>query len=251
MTWRRQKQLFYGIILIAPVVLIVGWAVLWVINFFRAELACVNQKQDFGEKGVDCGGRCLPCEIKNLSLNVYQPKFILYGDGTMDLIAEVENKSLTYGLPRFSYTFKVKGAADEVAELNGESFILPGERKYVIIVNQKQPNFDVNQVEFISTVSPKDWQKIDQREVKIALLNSNVTTEAVEAEIVNAGNQVYRTVRLNFLVLDQDETLLASAQSTIEQLTPLERRKIFLPLPPLVGQPSKVIFQAEVNLYNQ
>lgn len=253
MTWRQQKQLLYGVILITPVVLAVALIVWWVVNFFRAELACVNQKQDFGETGVDCGGRCLPCELKNLSLVVSQPRFILYSDGTMDLIAEVENKSLIYGLPKFNYKFVIRGLRPEkdIAEVNGQSFILPAERKYIVVVNQRQPQFDVSAIEFVPNVSQRDWQKLDQRDVDVSLLNSAVTPEAVEAEIINSGNQTYQTVTLNFLVVDQNETLIALAQSTIEQLAPLERRKIFLPLPPVSAIPTKVIFQPEVNLYSQ
>jgi len=160
MDYRRKKQIIIASILaLALILLAVGAYFKW---FYRAP-TCFDAKQNQNEEGVDCGGPCsISCELLTVkNLRIEWAKAIFLKEGLYDAVAKVENINPNYGLDKFNYTFKLFDENKQLlVQKQGTSFILPGQKKYIIEANlssAKKPS----STEFIIDESLKtDWQRL-------------------------------------------------------------------------------------------
>lgn len=256
MTWRQRKKLFYGLIFIG---LIAGILIL-IFLAFRATPSCRDRRQNQGETGVDCGGPCLDCAISKLQpLKTYPARHFIYEDNSFDLIGEIENPNGGYGVVELEYQFIIRGSGGEVAQVNGTSFILPTERKYILNLNRQAPVFPIASVNFSIIKFPvTSWRKIpvgEDSKVRLELLNSEFQADAsgrisgLKAEIINSGSRDYFDLTAKFVILDSADEIIGAVSSQIDQLEALQRQTLQLALPPLSGTPAKVIFQADSNIF--
>lgn len=130
-TYQRKRLII--IFVFAGVILFIATVVfLWT----KPQPTCFDKKQNQSEEGVDCGDGCLKkCEITlKEALNTLNVGFVDSGSANKyDLFAEISNPNNTYGSREFQYELKIKDSAGQVvASRKGASFILPGEKKYLI-----------------------------------------------------------------------------------------------------------------------
>jgi hypothetical protein len=255
MTWRQRKKFFYGVVFAVIAILILGILFL----LFKPKPSCFDRKQNQSEKGIDCGGPCLDCEIFKLTpLKIHPAQYLIYEDGSMDLLAEIENPNKDYGVKEFDYKFVLTGENGEIREATGKSFILPLRRKYVLSINKATPEFIITSVNLQVNFPPANWQKLraeeeSAKEVKIELLNYDFVADeigqvnSIRAEIINSGNLDYEDIALKFIAIDSEENIIAATISQISKLEPAERQIINATLPPISITPAKIIFEAESN----
>ena len=108
---RKLKQFLYGGIYLAVFGLIV-WGLLSV--FIVKEPTCFDLKQNQGETGVDCGGLCESCELKNiipLSIKGRVQIFELE-NGVISLLGRVFNSNKNHD-GEFSYRFILYDRSDK------------------------------------------------------------------------------------------------------------------------------------------
>lgn len=158
MSKRLFKQLIYGF----------GFFVFWsgvgtliYFSFFIAPPSCVDNKQNQGEEGIDCGGPCLSCEIKTLApIQVLQTKVINNTQTqNADLFAEIKNINLSWGIKNFQYNFILFDDQGNIVKIvPGSSYILPGEIKYLIETDVSVASF-VSRVELKLGNAPSAWVK--------------------------------------------------------------------------------------------
>lgn len=255
MTWRQRKKIFYGLVFAG----IIAVFLFGVYSVLKPKPNCSDKKQNQKEEGIDCGGPCISCEVFSLSqLKTYPARYLIYKDNSMDLIAEIANPNTDYGIKKFDYKFTIIGTNGETREATGKSFILSSERKYILAINKKAPNFEIASVSFKTDFPKENWQKTEDenKEVKIDLLNyefvKNQTdnlVKSINAEIINSGNTEYLDLVLKFIVFDSSEKIIATGISEISKIEPLERQTINITLPALSGIPDKIIFEAESNIF--
>ncbi len=263
MTWRQRKKFFYGVVFVN--IILIG--LILILLIFKPKATCFDKKQNQGEEGIDCGKPCISCDVFKLSpLKTMFNKYLIYEDGTMDLIGEVENSNVNYGVKEFNYKFVITGNNGEIREATGKSFILPSQGKYIVIANREAPEFLISSVYFKVDFPRENWQKLENeelpKEVKIDLLNYEFlpvidsvevgmdnSIKSIKAEIINSDNFEYSNIVLKFMILDSSENIIGTAISEIVNLEPLGRQTINITLPPFSGIPEKVIFEPEVNLF--
>lgn len=161
MGYRIRKQL----IIIAIIVIflaLVGTGVY--LKYFRPVPTCFDGIQNQNEEGIDCGGSCISCErltIKDIQINWV--KFLWLENNGYDLVAKISNPNPNFGLGQLTYIFKLYNAAgQEIKEQRGNSFILPGQEKYLIEGNVTAAE-TLGKIDLvIGKVAQEDWQKFNE-----------------------------------------------------------------------------------------
>ncbi len=249
MGWRFRKRLFY-ISFIILIILIIFGPKLYKIIFYPS---CYNNRQDPNEEGIDCGGPCIPCsvkELKDIIIQTPEPTILVYPDETMDLIGIIKNPNENYGLKYIEYKFILYGGNREKFEKEGKTYILPLESKYIIESGLQVPQFEIIKKEFKVFYKKEDWQKLETELPKITLLNYEIKDKEFDAEIINENLIDYPSVGLIFIFKDEYEEILGTFKTIAYDLKAGERRKIsYYNLPPLLGKPYKVILYPEVNIF--
>lgn len=134
---------------------------------FEPDPTCSDGKKNQAETGIDCGGPCATCrkEINAKEISIDEKYFVYGNKNQFDVMASIANPNDKYGAISFNYEFQLLDQAGSVLEKrSGKSFILPGERKYIVelnlysAVNPYRLNFEISDVkwdEFLEYAEPK------------------------------------------------------------------------------------------------
>jgi len=128
---RLRKQILIGAIFLA-IFLSVGAGIYLAI---RPEATCFDNKRNQRETGIDCGGPCISCDLKNNPpINVQkQPAFFVTQDKKINIFFQLIDSNPEWGAKNFSYQLTLNGQNGETQKLNFSDFILPQEIKYVLL----------------------------------------------------------------------------------------------------------------------
>ncbi len=253
MGWRFRKRLFYIFLLVFIIFLFFSPKIYRLIFY----PSCFNNRLDPGEEGVDCGGPCLPCEVKGLKdLIVEKPIILIYPDETMDLIGIVRNPNKNYGLIEFKYKFILEGENGEKFEKEGISFILPPEiqpgNKYITELNLRAPDFVIKDSKLEINYEPEKWKKIEFEPIKINLLNYRIEEGNFSGEIINENFRDYSKVIINIIFKDAYGEIVGLGKTTLYDFKSTEKRAIFLPeVSKFLGEPKEVFIYPEINLFEE
>lgn len=158
-----------------------------------ANSSCFDGVKNQREEGVDCGGPCKSCdEAKNLG--IFEVSFIPTKEGLVDVIAEVRNDNISYGIAQFSYTFELYGKENNlVATKKGNTFILPNSTKFIIeqaislTSTAKTVKFVYNDPKF------KEVKEYIKPRLQILGARSNIPQEKDQGMLTVYGNLVNQT----------------------------------------------------------
>ncbi|MGB9680845.1 MAG: peptidoglycan-binding domain-containing protein [Minisyncoccia bacterium] len=130
-----EKRLFKQIIIASVLgifTLLIGF-----IFYFKNKPAptCSDNIKNQREEDVDCGGPCIPCDLKNNPPLVIQekPYFILSDTNKIDIVFKILNKSNQWGVKYFSYKINLYGDNNQTQTLLKNDFVLPLELKTIIL----------------------------------------------------------------------------------------------------------------------
>lgn len=128
---RQIKQIIYGSIFSA--VIVVALTIAYFI-FLKPAPTCFDNQQNGSETGIDCGGSCTPCEIKNVKpLQSRIEKLIVVDDSHLAVLIEVENLNFDAGVNDFVYNLRIlSGDGQPLKEISRHSFVYPAARKYIL-----------------------------------------------------------------------------------------------------------------------
>mgnify|MGYP001773365056 CR=1 FL=1 len=247
MGWRFKKRFFYLSLLFLIILIFLSPK----IYRFILNPSCYNGRQDFNEEGIDCGGPCIPCKVKELKdLIAERPIILIYPDNTMDLVGIIKNPNEKYGLKEFEYEFILRGPYKEEYKVNGKSFILPLENKYIIEQNKNVPNFQIVDSELKIYFDKNNWQEIDFKSSKVSLLNYNIDQGIFEGEVINENYIDYPRVTLNFIAKDREGNIIGVFKTVIYNLKSGEKRTIRITnLPQFLDKPEEIILSPEINFF--
>lgn len=155
MSRRTLKQFIYGAFYLTIFFLIVYGIYL---AGFKAAPTCFDGKQNQNETGVDCGGPCSICELKALNpIKVSLPVQVFSLDGAVSALVELRNPNVNLGADKFSYELNFYDANDEkIFTSTKESFIYPGEIKYIVEINLNVDYEKIDRTEF--KISNESWK---------------------------------------------------------------------------------------------
>jgi len=186
MTPRLVKQLLYGVLYIL-VIAVIFWLIY--IFFLKPAPTCSDKIKNQGETGIDCGGPCPACEITQLKpLTIDWAMALPARENEISVLAEIANPNSDFGAQTFSYQFKIIGPFGSLLKtVNGQSFIYPGEIKYILEPALKINPQDVSRTEFLINKDSVMWQsekelarpKLSTNSVKTAVTNQGVTVKGI------------------------------------------------------------------------
>ncbi len=244
MGWRLRKQIFIAFIFL----LILSIPLYFLYLKFKPGPSCYNNRQDYNEEGVDCGGPCPPCEVYKLQdLIVKKPQIVIYPDQSMDVVVPVTNPNEEYGLKSFNYEIYFYGNnPNEVAKIEGNSFIFPLEEKYIIETAISSPKFLIKNATITINYKKENWVKTEERKPNIELLSYKYNENYLEASILNKDYKNYDKLNLYFLLYDEFNTLMGVVKTEVYDFKSNEVKNIKIySLPPLLGEPNLVILYSE------
>src|ERR1700689_3190673 len=103
---RRTKQLIYGAIYLAVLIVVITGIYFW---FLKPAPSCFDHKQDGGETGVDCGGPCAAiCTTGAVPIALVPGTDVssfLSNPGHYTFLAEVLNTNPGFAAQSFDYDF--------------------------------------------------------------------------------------------------------------------------------------------------
>lgn len=234
---RIIKQIIYGALYLAVfAALAYGLSSL---NIFSAP-SCSDNKQNQKEEGIDCGGSCISCAIKNL--HPLRSKIEIFGiDGNTNAVLTLANPNLNYGVGSFSYTLNFYNQQKEKTfSFTKNSFIYPAEAQKIII----EPNLRINflsifgQPEII--ISNLNWKpaadfpepKIQIRQMKTEVSGNQavitgilVNRESFSLTRAGVGALIYQNLP------DGAVRLVGASKTVLQNLKPLEERSFTIPVP--------------------
>ncbi|MCD6568687.1 peptidoglycan-binding protein [bacterium] len=110
---------------------------------------CFDNKRNQGEEGIDCGGPCIPCRLKeNPSFSLMgSPYYLPEPGGKIDIIFRLVNKDQEWGAKSFSYKVILEGDNQQKEEFIRSGFILPRQSKLFVLplvsTNIKNPRIKI------------------------------------------------------------------------------------------------------------
>lgn len=126
---RRLKQFLYGA---GYIIVAFGFIFLIYVVWLKPAPTCFDNVQNQNETGVDCGGVCQPCELKNLvPLDADWIKYFPAGNQTA-IVAKINNTNIRWAADSFTFALDIYGTSSvKIKTITGNSFIYSGEIKYL------------------------------------------------------------------------------------------------------------------------
>ncbi len=242
MSWRTKKRLIYILIFLSFLFLI---AFLIYLKFKPEQGQCFNNKKDVNEEGVDCGGPCPPCELKNFQpLKKYPTKFLIYPDKTFDIIGIIENPNDNLGVKKLKYQFLIYDLDDNLKDKTNieETILLPLEKKFLIKVNQKLPNYSIGKIDLnIFEPQPEDFIKISPKKLPVVFYNQKIFKENEKWKVsLTLYNQSIFPINIEVIVFAYNNNKLIGVTKGSYSLKKDETKSIILTLPPLILEPAGI-----------
>jgi hypothetical protein len=233
---RTVKQFLYGILFLAAITLVAFGA--YRIWFYKTP-TCFDNIQNGSETGIDCGGSCMPCEIKNLKLDVSEaPRvFPAIGDQSI-LFAKVVNPSSTYAVKSFSYRLQVWSVLGvPIKTFTGSSYIAPGGTRYLVFPNLASAAANVEQPIAPLEISDVVWAQADSfsdYNLQISDVTTVVTASGGEVDCIVANkSQSNVPLRITALLFDVNGSIVSASTGPVQNLAPFSTQQFQIYFPPL------------------
>jgi len=179
------------------------------------------------------------------------------GPDLYSVAARIRNPNTNFGASNFSYTFYLYDANGVLlTTLVGESFIWPGESKYIISggINLKKAP-----VKTLLQLGEPTWREVKNFSgIDLTLGNINYgkgktgSGKFFSIDFTASNNTPYDLgkVYVSAIVLDKDELPIAAASTLLENLKSKERRLFSIPwFSSFPGTPSRVDLSISTNLW--
>ncbi|MCL5733496.1 MAG: hypothetical protein M1334_02420 [Patescibacteria group bacterium] len=235
MASRRSKQFFYGIFYLAILAIIIYGIYL----IFKPAPSCFDNIQNEGETGVDCGGPCAPCTFNLTPLQVVGQVKILPVDGNhVSLLAQIQNSNQGFGVASFDYQFSIYDQDDNfIASSSGNSYIYPGQLKYVSI-----PLVAVSNIGSIGraslTIGKYNWQTADNFRILSSQIQGQqvaTTTDGVKVfgYLYNGSSFTIPSAELVAIFYSQSGLVAGVSKTEISNIASLQSFPFTINHPPI------------------
>ena len=252
----QKKRIIITSIYVGLVLLIIGA----IYVKFRPAPSCFDGAKNQNEEGVDCGGVCqASCGVVAQKLTVGQLGVVPSGiAGKYDFYVQVVNPNAAFGDKGFHYNLNLKNSAGEsLATRQGSSYILPGERKYII-----ESNIDASEkpVAFDFNITSSDWVEFNDYYEKpdVQVVNKNYSEISggsgfAEATglLKNKSAYDFDLIKIELILKDNAGNVLALNSTRMNTVASDEQRDFRVTWPnSFPGAVGNMEAQVEVNVFN-
>ncbi|MDP3004032.1 MAG: hypothetical protein Q8N43_00785 [Candidatus Azambacteria bacterium] len=181
------------------------------------------------------------------------------GSDLYSVAARIRNPNTNFGASSFAYSFYLYDESDVLLNIaTGDSFIWPGESKYIILGGI---NLTETPVKTLLQIGEPVWREIKNFSgVDLTLGNINYgkgetgSGKFFSVDFTASNNTPYDLgkVYVSAIVLDKDELPIAVASTLLENLKSKERRPFSIPwFSPFLGTPNRVDLSISTNLWEK
>ena len=246
---RTLKRVGFGTLYLAILFLVAGGVYFL---FFKPDPTCSDNKRNQREAAVDCGGPCIPCEVKGVDIVVEEARIFSAGEGWSNLLVRLKNPSQNFNAS-FAYQFEVDGIPSQVPGLRGKRQITPGTSEYIVA-----PAFPAN-ARSLNSVGLKITDLTWNGEVPVppklrTTSQTNVDGDAitVSGTLFNDSPQNLSLVNLNAVLFDKEGRSLNASLAQLKEVEAFSRRPFIIFFPaveglPLKTNPNKTFIQWDLN----
>jgi hypothetical protein len=255
----EKRDIKRSIIIFIYLLIFAGLSAL-VYSWLKPVESCFDQKMNQNEQGIDCGGVCQErCNVlSQVNLEVKENGFVESGiSGKYDLFSRIFNPNNDFGSGSFSYEFDLKDAAGiSLGKFSGESFILPGEEKYLVATNVPAGTVPSEINLTIQNVKWEEFVNYEKPQLKIINRNYLETSSGVGFSeafglLKNESPFDFSTIKINMILKDSSGKIVALNSTVINTVKTGESRDFkALWLNRFPGEVENVEFQTEVNVFD-
>lgn len=227
-----KKQLIIGGIFF----LIIAFVGIGIYFTVKPKPSCFDKIQNQGEEDIDCGGPCSPCEkVKIKELKLLFIKYIQKGSGIYNVVAKIENPNFYFGVSKLVYKFKFYDKNNDlIKSFEDTSFILPKEKKYLILTNLQLERKPSKVSLFLQKV---DWQKVEDytplalsifdKEYKL-LGEDKIGFSKLIGKVYNKTTFNFKSVEINGVLFDEFGNVIEVNKTKVNDLNSGEIREFQL-----------------------
>jgi len=232
---RLLKQFLYGTFYL----LILG-ALVWGIYsiILKPAPSCFDNRQNGAETGIDCGGSCISCAVKNLK-PLFAGEANLYGvDRVYSASVRVQNSSQAFGARNFSYVVNFYDAGNVLLKsISNKSFIYANESKNIVEAGVRITNGIPTRAEMAIDDSTVEWEKsADFFEPRYELKDARAELEngqaVINGAIENQGNFSFSKTVISAFLADKLGTRIGASRTELNNIGQFRQEsfKIFIPI---------------------
>lgn len=252
-SWRARRQIIILFIAALPI----AAAAFLAISKVLPEPSCTDNRKNQGELGVDCGGPCAPCELKNPKpISLFWTRVVPVRAGSYDAAAQIQNLNETLSSANMEYEFILFDGLTPIATRRGKTFLLAQERIHVIeanIVTAREPN----RVEF--KITKTDWQFrqetkpnfiVERRDWRVEEDNGRKKS-VLEASVANRSPFSFKKAEVQAIILGKDGNLLGVSRTILENFLSGKSETVkFIWPEELRGEITSIEVEPRVNIFD-
>lgn len=238
---RTWKQISFGSIYLLILALVIGGIYFF---YLKSAPSCSDNRQNQKETGADCGGPCIPCEVKNLSLITEEVKMFPAGGGQITLLAKVSNPSRKF-TARFSYQFNVEHFSEDSfwlfrgeRQAGGKETIGPGATEYIVIP-ALSPAHQYQYYRNISlSVSELNWIEVESLPPDIGIAretNIDGSRVTVPGALSNKSASNLGSINLTAVLFDKEGNILNASLTRLEKIEAFSQEPFVVFFPEVEG----------------
>ncbi len=237
MSRRLLKQIIYGGIFLG---IIAGIFYGGFTFLSSATASCFDSKQNQNEQGIDCGGNCEPCALKNVR-PIAASVDLIKVNGAVSAVISLTNPNILFGADDFIYTLNIYGVdGAKLASASKNSFIYPAETNRIIIEPNIKLSTDLIRKPELVITNP-NWIPADQfkrpvvqtRQVKAEVSNQQITVTGLVSNLESFGIPRSNVGALAFRTMpDGSRQPIGASKTLLQDIRPFEERafKIVFPV---------------------
>jgi hypothetical protein len=229
--------------------------------YFKPQPSCFDGKQNQNEQGIDCGGICAQeCDnVKAQPLIVEEFGIISSGlEKKYDFYARINNPNAVFGSKKFDYTVQFKDFNGEIITTRkGSDFILPREKKYIVIENVDS---DSKPIKANLKINNSNWVKFNNyyKKPDVEIINkkynevsNGINFAEVYGLLKNNSPYDFNSIKIKVILKDDKDKVVALNSTQMNTINSGEQRdfKLFWPHR-FNGSVSNMEVQAEVDIFN-
>ena len=202
----------------------------WLIH--REVPSCVDNKQNQGEEGVDCGGPCANlCKGAAKDITVLWTKVFAVRPGAYDIVSYNENPNFDVGAPSIAYTAKLYDASGAViAEREGTTFAASNER-FAIFEGGMLTGNKVPTGGSIEITPGYQWVTVDRPQklfsVTDKVLVGSDKKPKLTATLHNEQPEIIRNIDVMAIIYDSKGEAVGVSDTKVERLDGNGNENIF------------------------
>jgi hypothetical protein len=237
--FRIAKQFLYGTFYL----LILG-GLAWGIYSITLKSApsCFDGRQNGDETGIDCGGPCISCDIKNLKPLIVSPVIQFSSDRLYSVSAEIQNLNTKFAVQSFDYEINFYDKPLDVAgkkllqSIKRKSFIYAGEIKNIIEAGVKittgipasaEIKIDANNIVWKDKKDFFPPLNVEIKDISAALEDNQVK---VSGYVANENNFSISRVVINAFLIDKMGVKIGVSKTELQNIGPFMRENFEIPI---------------------